>query len=109
MREDVPSQQCRSWRHFQGGNLKRAFAKFCVDYAGPLITKITQRLSAKKISVPYYLLSKQSGTDFLNASSRMVATRGAEEDRTKSHVIMTQTSQERRESLENFLKQRDQV
>ena len=72
--------------------LKRAFAKFCVDYAGPLITKITQRLSAKKISVPYYLLSKQSGTDFLNASSRMVATRGAEEDRTKSHVIMTQTS-----------------
>ena len=62
------------------------------DYAGPLTTNITRRLSAKKrTSVPFYLLSKQSGTDFLNASSRMVATRGPEEDRTKSHVIMRQT------------------
>ena len=87
----MPREQCRSWPHFQGRNLKRAFAKYCVDCAGPLTTKITQRLSAQKISVPFYLLSKQSGTDFLNASSRMVATRGPEEDRTKSQVIMRQT------------------
>ena len=47
------------------------------DYAGPLTTNITRRLSAKKrTSVPFYLLSKQSGTDFLNASSWMVAIRG---------------------------------
>ena len=58
---------------------------------GPLQPGLHKHYLLKKISVPFYLLSKQSGTDFLNASSRMVATRGPEEDRTKSQVIMRQT------------------
>ena len=59
VREDVPSQQCRSWRHFHGRNLKRTFAKFCFDYAGPLTTKITQRLSAQK-NICAFLLALQA-------------------------------------------------
>ena len=58
---------------------------------GPLQPRLHKDYLLKKISVPFYLLSKQSGTDFLNASSEMVATRGPEEDRTKSQVIMRQT------------------
>ena len=58
---------------------------------GPLQPRLLKDYLLKKISVPIYLLPKQSGTDFLNASSRMVATRGPEEDRTKSPVIMRQT------------------
>ena len=58
---------------------------------GPLQPRLLKDYLLQKISVPIYVFSKQSGTDFLNASSRMVATRGPEEDRTKSHVIMRQT------------------
>ena len=43
------------------GTKMRAFAKCCVDYAGPFATKITRRVSAKKVFVPVYVLINQSG------------------------------------------------
>ena len=59
------------------GTTMRAFAKCCVDYAGPFTTKITRRVSAKRY---LYLF-----TDFLNAFSRMVATRGRPEEVTSDN------------------------
>ena len=67
------------------GSTMRAFAKTCVDYAGPFTTKITRRVSAKRYlclftcsatrAVHLEMAYSQSTTDFLNAFSRMVATR----------------------------------
>lgn len=77
------------------GMTMRAFAKCCVDYAGPFTTKITRRVSAKRYLCLFtcsatravhlemsYLLST---TDFLNAFSRMVATRGKPEEVTSDN------------------------
>ena len=64
----------------------RAFAKCCVDYAGPFVMKITRRVSAKRylclLTCPvtravHLEMAFSLGTaDFLKAFSRMVATRG---------------------------------
>ena len=73
----------------------RAFAKCCVDYAGPFITKITRRVSAKRYlclftcsatrAVHLGTACSLSTTDFLNAFSRMVATRGRPEEVTSDN------------------------
>ena len=68
----------------------RAFAKCCVDYAGPFVTKITRRVSAKRYlclftcpatrAVHLEMAFSLSTADFLKAFSRMVATRGKPEE-----------------------------
>ena len=73
----------------------RAFAKCCVDYAGPFTTKITRRVSAKRYvclftcsatrAVHLEMSYSLSTTDFLNAFSRMVATRGKPEEVTSDN------------------------
>lgn len=77
------------------GSTMRAFAKTCVDYAGPFITKITRRVSAKRYlclftcsatrAVHLEMAYSLSTTDFLNAFSRMVATRGRPEEVTSDN------------------------
>ena len=72
-----------------------AFAKCCVDYAGPFTTKITRRVSAKRYlclftcsatrAVHLEMACSLSTTDFLNAFSRMVATRGRPEEVTSDN------------------------
>ena len=67
------------------GTTMRSFAKSCVDYAGPFVTKITRRVSAKRYlclficaatrTVHREMAFSLSSADFLNAFSRMVATR----------------------------------
>ena len=78
----------------------RVFGKCSVDYAQFLTSKITQRIPAKNVclftcsatrAVNLEMASSLSSTGFLNASSRMVATRGPEEDRTKSQAIIRET------------------
>ena len=71
------------------GMSMRAFAKCCVDYAGPFVTKITRRVSAKRYlclftcsatrAVHLEMAFSLSTADFLKAFSRMVATRGKPE------------------------------
>ena len=68
----------------------RTFAKCCVDYAGPFVTKITRRVSAKRYlclftcpatrAVHLEMAFSLSTADFLKAFSRMVATRGKPEE-----------------------------
>ena len=68
----------------------RAFAKCCVDYAGPFVTKITRKVSAKRYlcvftcpatrAVHLEMAFSLSTADFLKAFSRMVATRGKPEE-----------------------------
>ena len=68
----------------------RAFAKSCGDYAGPFVTKITRRVSAKIYlclftcpatrGVRLEKVLSLSTADFLKAFSRMVATRGRSEE-----------------------------
>ena len=68
----------------------RAFAKCCVDYAGPFVTRITRRVSAKRYlclftcpatrAVHLEMTFSLSTPDFLKAFSRMVATRGKPEE-----------------------------
>ena len=77
------------------GTTMRAFAKCCVDYAGPFTTKITRRVSAKRYlclftcsatrAVHLEMACSLSTTDFLNAFSRMVATRGRPEEVTSDN------------------------
>ncbi|XP_068738521.1 uncharacterized protein [Montipora capricornis] len=77
------------------GTTMRAFAKCCVDYAGPFTTKITRRVSAKRYlclftcsatrEVHLEMACSLSTTDFLNASSRMVATSGRLEEVTSDN------------------------
>lgn len=77
------------------GSTMRAFAKTCVDYAGPFITKITQRVSAKRYlclftcsatrAVHLEMAFSLSTTDFLNEFSRMVAKRGRPEEVTSDN------------------------
>ena len=72
------------------GMLMRAFAKCCVDYAGPFVTKITTRLSTKRYlcrftcpatrAVYLEIAFSLSTAHFLKAFSRMVATRGKPEE-----------------------------
>ena len=72
------------------GMSMRAFAKCCVDYAGPFVTKITRRVSAKRYLCLFTcsatrafhleMASSLSTADFLKAFSRMVATRGKPEE-----------------------------
>ena len=67
----------------------RAFAKCCVDYAGPFVTKITRRVSAKRYlclftcpatrAVHLEMAFSLSTADFLKEFSRMVA-RGKPEE-----------------------------
>ena len=77
------------------GMTMRAFAKCCVDYARPFTTKITRRVSAKRYlclftcsatrAVHLEMSYPLSTTDFLNAFSRMVATRGKPEEVTSDN------------------------
>ena len=77
------------------GTKMRAFAKCCVDYAGPFTTNITRRVSAKRYlclftcsatrAVYLEMACSLSTTDFLNAFSRMVATRGIPEEVTSDN------------------------
>ena len=77
------------------GTTMRAFAKCCVDYAGPFTTKTTRRVSAKRHlcqftcsatrEVRLEIACSLSSTDFLNAFSRMVATRGRPEEVTSDN------------------------
>ena len=67
------------------GTTMRAFSKCCVDYAGPFTTKITRGVSSKRYlclftcsatrAVHLEMACSLSTTDFLNALSRIVATR----------------------------------
>ena len=73
----------------------RAFAKCCVDYAGPFTTKITRRVSAKRYLslftcsatrvVHLEMACSLSTKYFLNAFSRIVATRGRPEEVTSDN------------------------
>ena len=73
----------------------RAFAKYCDDYAGPFTTKITRRVFAERYlclftcsatrAVHLEMACSLSTTDFLNAFSRMVATRGIPEEVTSDN------------------------
>ena len=77
------------------GTKMRAFAKYCVDYAGPFTTKITRRVSAERYlclftcsatrAVHLEMACSLSTTDFLNAFSRMVATSGIPEEVTSDN------------------------
>ena len=77
------------------GTTMRAFPKCCVDYAGPFTTKITRRVSAERYlclftcsatrAVHLEMACSLSTTDFLNAFSRMVATRGRPEEVTSDN------------------------
>ena len=73
----------------------RAFSKCCVDYAAPFTTKITRGVSAKRYlclftwsairAVHLEMACSLSTTDFLNALSRMVATRERPEEITSKN------------------------
>lgn len=77
------------------GTTMRAFAKSCVDYAGPFTTKITKRVSAKRYiclftcsatrAVHLEMAYSLSTSGFLNAFSRMVAARGKPEEVTSDN------------------------
>ena len=95
------------------GTKMRAFAKYCVDYAGPFTTKITRRVSAERYlclftcsatrAVHLEMACSLSTTDFLNAFSQMVATRGRPEEVTSDYG--TDFVGAERESSENLFKQ----
>ena len=95
------------------GTTMRAFAKCCVDYAGPFTTKITRRVSDKRYlclftcsatrAVHLEMACSLSTTDFLNTFSQMVATRGRPEE-VKSDYGTDFVGAER-ESSENLFKQ----
>ena len=95
------------------GTTMRAFAKCCVDYAGPFTTKITRRVSDKRYlclftcsatrAVHLEMACSLSTTDFLNTFSQMVATRGRPEEVTSDYG--TDFVGAERESSENLFKQ----
>ena len=95
------------------GATMRAFAKCCVDYAGPFTAKITRRVSDKRYLCPFTCSATRavhlemacslSTTDFLNTFSRMVATRGRPEEVTSDNE--TNFVGAERESSENLFKQ----
>ncbi|XP_031556623.1 uncharacterized protein LOC116293341 [Actinia tenebrosa] len=68
----------------------RCFARRCVDYAGPLVTKLTRRVTAKRYLCLFTCAATRAvhleiayslDTDsFLNALSRMIARRGKPEE-----------------------------
>ena len=77
------------------GTSMRAFAKCCVDYAGPFYAKLTRRVTVKRYlclftcsatrAVHLEMASSLSAADFLNAFSRMVAARGKPEEVTSDN------------------------
>ena len=76
-------------------NIIESFRQVCVKYAGPFVTKLTKRVSIKRYlclftcsttrAVHLEMARSLSTTDFLNAFSRMVATRGKPEEVTSDN------------------------